>query len=203
MLVVCEIFCVLMIFLIFWSFDFFATTSLSRFINVFWLEKCEIINFANISFFFNILFIVAIWLLISFCFCYFVSLVSRFLCDVNVTIFLFFYSIVIIVKIVDTKKMRIFAFDIVVFVTCSTRLLRNVFFVLIQSFFLVEHSICHSTWFSWHASQWWRFVCFLTSQYSMRCFFAHYSHVCLFRYSYVLWSYFWYLKYWWIRFIDS
>ena len=152
MLVVCEIFCVSMISLIFWSFDFFATTSFSRFINVFWLEKCDVVSTVNIFFFLNILFIVAIWLLILFCFCCFVSLVNRSFCDVDVTIFLFFCSVIITVKIVDTKKMRTLALDVVVLATYSTSLLRNVFFILTQFFFLIEHYMCYSTWFLWHAS---------------------------------------------------
>ena len=174
-----------------------------RFTSVFWLDECEIVEIVNTFLFFNIRFIVVAWTLISFCFCCLISLVNLFLCDVDVTIFFFFYSIVIAKKIIDMKKMKTFALNVVVFATYNIDLLRNVFFVLIQFFFLVEHSMCHSTWFSWHASQRWRFVCFFTSQCSMRCFFAQYSHVCLFRHSYVLWSYFWHLKHCWIRLIDS
>ena len=154
-------------------------------------------------FFLNIRFIVVVWTLISFCFCCLISLVNLLLCDVDVTIFLFFCSIVTAEKIIDKKKRTTFAFDVVASTTWSINLLRNVFFVLIQFFFLVEHSMCYSTWFFWHASQRWRFVCFLTSQCSMRCFFAQYSHVCLFRHLYILWSYFWHLKHYWIRLIDS
>ena len=117
-----------MISLISWSFDFFATTFFSRSINVFWLNACEIVNIVDVSFFLNILFIVAVWLLISFCFCYLVSLVNRSLCDIDVTIFLFFCSIVTSEKIVDMKKMRTFTLDVVVSTTCNIDLLRNVFF---------------------------------------------------------------------------
>ena len=70
---------------------------------------------------------------------------NRLLCDVDVMIFLFFCAIVIAKKIVDMKKMRIFALDVVVSATCNTNSLRNVFFVLIQFFFLVKYFIYHST----------------------------------------------------------
>ena len=167
----------------------------SRFTSVFWLDKCEIVEIANIFFnFLNIRFIVIVETLILFYFYCLISLVSLSLCDVDVTIFLFFCSIVTTKKIIDMKKMKTLTLDVVVFTTCNIYLLHNVFFVLIQFFFLVKHFICHSTWFLWHASQRWRFVCFLTSQCSMQYFFAQYSHVCLFRHSYILWSYFWHLK---------
>ena len=56
---------------------------------------------------------------------------SLFLCDVDITIFLFFCSIVTAKKIVNMKKIRTFTLDVVVLATCSINLLRNVFFVLI------------------------------------------------------------------------
>ena len=105
-------------------------TSLSRFTNVFWLDECETIEIVDIFLFFNIRFIDVAWTLISFYFCCLISLVSLFFCDVDVTIFLFFCSIVIAEKIVDTKKMKTFALNVVVFATCKINLLRNVFFVL-------------------------------------------------------------------------
>ena len=113
-------------------------TSFSRFTSVFWLDECETVEIVDMFRFFNIRFIVVVWTLISFCFYYLISLVNLSLCDVDITIFLFFYSIVIAEKIIDMKKRKTFTLNIVVFATCSTILLRNVFFVLIQFFFLLS-----------------------------------------------------------------